>query len=132
MYIDLKLFRLEHNEMFQSELARILGVTQSTLSRMERQYSDLNDLQYKKLVDEFGEDDVRSYVKENPLKNAILLPGKRRKLRPSDLQRVDTPSLENDTTNDTTQLIEVIRSQQEEIVRLNKRISDLLEKFFEK
>lgn len=132
MYVDLKLFRLEHDEMFQSELAKILGITQSTLSRMERQYSDLNGLQYKKLVDKFGEEDVRLYVKDNPIKNAILLPGKRRKLRPSDLQREDTPLSENNTTNDTTQLIEVIRSQQEEIVRLNKRISDLMEKIIEK
>ena len=132
MYVDLKLFRLEHDEMFQSELAKILDVTQSTLSRMERQFSELNDMQYKKLCEKFGEEDVRLYVKENPLKNAIILPGKRRKLRPSDLQMENITPSENNTTNDTTQLIEVIKSQQEEIVRLNKRIADLLEKFLEK
>lgn len=95
MYVDLKLLRLENDEMHQSRLAEILGITQSSLSRMERQFSELNGLQYKKLCDYFGEEEVQKYVKENPLKNAMSLPGKRRKFRPSDLEGSVTPPEEN-------------------------------------
>ena len=131
MYVDLKLLRLENDEMYQSKLAEILGITQSSLSRMERQFSDVNGLQYKKLCDYFGEEEVQKYVKENPLRNATTLPGKRRKLKPSDLG-IGTPKEEVEQPDNVAVLIgviksqqEVIKSQQEEITKLNKQLLDL-------
>ena len=71
MYVDLKLFRLEHDNMFQSDLGELFGVGQSVISRMEKQFAELNEVQYKKLCERFGEEEVQKYVRESPLKNVM-------------------------------------------------------------
>lgn len=56
----LREFRLAHS-LKQSEIAEILGVAQSGISRMESEKIELPKVLYKKLYDRFGEDDVDSF-----------------------------------------------------------------------
>ena len=100
--------------MHQDTLAGILGVTQSTVSRMERMRMDLDDFQYKKLVEKYGEDDVKQYVAENPLREVLRYQRRR--------QPQSRPSA------DIIALSEVIKSQHEEIERLNARIAEMHDK----
>ncbi len=79
--IDLKLFRFKHDQMHQKTLGEIIGVKQSTLSRMEAMHSEIEDWQYKRLVEEFGEEDVKQYIVQNP---NIKTSPKRRRYEPID------------------------------------------------
>ena len=135
MYVNLKLFRLEHDNMFQSELAELFGVGQSVISRMENQFAELNEVQYKKLCDKFGEEEVQKYVGESPLKNAKNLVSRRakRKNRANvEEHTLATPESLQEPPHDIAGLIAVVRSQQDEIARLNQRIADLTEIILEK
>ena len=110
--------------MYQGELGEIIGVGQSIVSRMEKQFSELNEVQYKKLCEKFGEEDVLRYVKDNPLANAL---GRRR----SGVLG-DTSAPTQAPPSDIAGLIAVVKSQQDEITRLNQRIADLTEIIIEK
>lgn len=57
----LREFRKSHS-LFQSQLAEILDVAQSGISRMENEQIDLSPSQYKKLCETYGKDDVDSFV----------------------------------------------------------------------
>lgn len=62
MKIDLKEFRQMHG-LFQSDLAEILNVNQSNISRAEiKGFFDLTALQRDALYTKFGKEDVDSYV----------------------------------------------------------------------
>lgn len=141
MYIDLKLFRLEHNNMFQSDLGELFGVGQSVISRMEKQFAELNEVQYKKLCERFGEEEVQKYVRDSPLKNVMDLGNRRAKRK----NRTTTTELQHETelspvseltpqepSSDIAGLIAVVKNQQDEITRLNQRIADLTEIIIEK
>lgn len=131
MYIDLKLFRMEHGNMLQSKLGEHLGIGQSVVSRMEKQHTDLSTAQYKKLCDVFGKDDVDRYISVNPLTNVIqtIRTARRKRLaaEPPMEKKGDT-----ENTQDHDGLVQIIKSQQEEIIRLNQRIADLTEIIIEK
>ena len=135
MYIDLKLFRLEHDNMFQSELGELFGVGQSVISRMEKQFAELNDVQYKKLCERFGEEEVQKYVRESPLKNVMDLSTRRAKRRnrttkvepTHTTEQLPVSELLQEPPSDIAGLIAVVKSQQDEIARLNQRIADLTE-----
>lgn len=140
MYVDLKLFRLEHDNMFQSDLGELFGVGQSVISRMEKQFAELNEVQYKKLCERFGEEEVQKYVRESPLKNVMDLSNRRAKRRnrtttaepqhEAELPPIPEPAQE--PTSDIAGLIAVVKSQQDEITRLNQRVADLTEIIIEK
>jgi hypothetical protein len=95
--------------MHQAVLAEILGTTQPNLSRMEAMRKDLTDIQYENLVSRYGDEDVKKYVRPNPLLNIV---GKVRSCR-------------KETSPDISTLAEIIRNQQAEIARLNNRIEEL-------
>lgn len=115
IYVNLRLFRLEHDQMHQTELAEILGIKQSSLSRIENMHQNLDELQYKRLVEHFGEEDVKQYVSANPLQNVV---NKKIRRKESSEQQADVATL-----------TEVVKSQQEEISRLNTRIAELTDLF---
>ena len=131
MYIDLKLFRLEHNNMYQRELGEILGIEQSVLSRMEKQFAELNEVQYKRLCEKYGEDEVLKYKKESPLANTIRR-GRGRKGNAYPVVE-EAPTIDHqNATSDVSGLIAVVKSQQDEIAKLNQRIADLTQIILEK
>ncbi len=56
-----KEFRRAHS-LFQSQLAEIIGMTQSNLSRYETEGIDLTREQYGKLYDKYGKEDVDAFI----------------------------------------------------------------------
>ena len=122
VYVDLKRFRLEHRPILQSELARILGVSQSTLSRLESAYKDLTDIQYRSLVERFGEEDVKKYVETNP----TLYLRKRRKTKGSNSETVETLTRVINTYLTTMESLKnEIETLKEENDELKQRIKEL-------
>lgn len=63
-----KEFRRSHG-LFQSQLAEIMGMAQSNVSRYETEGIDPTPDQYNKLYDKYGKDDVDSYKVENATPN---------------------------------------------------------------
>lgn len=58
-----KEFRRAHS-LFQSQLAEIMGVTQSNVSRYETESIEPTMEQYKKLCEKFGKEDVDAFMVE--------------------------------------------------------------------
>lgn len=66
MKINMKDFRQAHN-LFQSEMAELLGVNQSNVSRAElRGYFSLTYPQLQTLYERFGREDVDSFSVDEP------------------------------------------------------------------
>lgn len=61
MYIRLRDFR-DENKIQQSELAEVIGVTQSTISRNEALGRELTKKQFERLCERYGEELVMKYV----------------------------------------------------------------------
>lgn len=61
MYIRLRDFR-EENNIQQAELAEVIGVTQSTISRNEALGRELSQRQFERLCEKYGEELVMKYV----------------------------------------------------------------------
>lgn len=72
MNIRLKEFRLANGKK-QQEVADVLGITQSALSRTEALGRDLSDIQIGKLCKEFGREVVMKFV-GNPAPPEVNLP----------------------------------------------------------
>ena len=127
MYVDLKLFRLEHDNMFQSDLGELFGVGQSVISRMERQFIELNEVQYKKLCERFGEEEVQKYVKTNPIKDIICnkraMRKNRESVQPPTFQSNETKNMENDAL--IKSLYKTIENQAETIKILTQTIAQM-------
>ncbi|MGM9687162.1 MAG: helix-turn-helix domain-containing protein [Bacteroidaceae bacterium] len=111
IHVNLKELRLAH-KLQQSDISSVMGCTQSFVSRMERLGYDLDDQQYRKLADHFGEDEVRRYVCENKEQ----LERKHRVYR-------DLGGRGGDLS--IYSLAKTIRNQQDEITRLNARVAEL-------
>ena len=128
MYVDLKLFRLEHDNMFQSDLGELFGVGQSVISRMEKQFAELNDEQYKKLCERFGEEEVKKYQTDNPVKGVVNSKRAKRKERETVRHTALHINESKDVDND---LYEIIRAQArtiENLTCLNKILTIKLSK----
>lgn len=61
MHIRLKDFR-DENKIQQAELAEVIGVTQSTISRNEALGRELTKKQFERLCERYGEELVMKYV----------------------------------------------------------------------
>lgn len=59
-----KEFRRAHS-LFQSQLAEIIGMTQSNLSRYETEGIEPTREQYERLYDKFGKEDVDAFIVED-------------------------------------------------------------------
>ena len=114
VYVKLKEFRAKHN-LHQKDLAAVLGCTQSFVSRMEKNYYELEESQYQRLVDKFGEDEVSCFRGDKPIQNAISPIRRVRRINPNNCS----------TPTEVKKLAEVVRLQQEEITRLHRRIDEL-------
>lgn len=62
-----KEFRRAHS-LFQSQLAEIIGMTQSNLSRYETDGIEPTRDQYQRLYDKFGKEDVDAFIVEDGTK----------------------------------------------------------------
>lgn len=117
-----KEFRKAHG-LFQSKLAEIMGISQSNISRYESESIDPTPVQFRKLYDVFGEEDVNTF-----------------RIEPSQFVNAEN-NVNNGTGNQNngiqsdTDLIEIIKKQTEAIAKhverqdeINSRLMDLLEK----
>lgn len=109
--------------MFQSQLAEIMGLSQSNISRYETEGIDPTPAQFKKLYDKFGEEDVKAFEVELPqfvnAENSVN----------------NGSGNQNNGIQSDTDLIEIIKKQTETIAKhverqdeINARLMDLLEK----
>lgn len=118
----LKEFRLAHS-LYQAQMAEILGLTQSGVSRLETEGIDLTLAQYQILYDRFGQEavdaykiDPRTYIEANNNSNY-------------------GSGIQNNGVNQNAELVSIIRKQNEMICEhirtqdeLNKNLISLLEK----
>lgn len=117
-----KEFRKAHG-LFQSKLAEIMGISQSNISRYESEGIDPTPAQFKKLYDEFGEEEVKAFeIESSTFLNAE--------------NNVNNGSgNQNNGIQSDADLIEIIKKQTEAITKhverqdeINARLMDLLEK----
>lgn len=111
MKFRLKDFR-ETQKLFQSEMATILEINQSSVSRMElKKNADLTYPQYLTLCERFGKEEVERFAVEAE-DNAIVVSGNTNE---------SGGSQNNSVMVDNTKALEIIREQ-------NKTISEMLKK----
>lgn len=117
-----KEFRRAHG-LFQSKLAEIMGISQSNISRYESEGIDPTPIQFQKLYDKFGEEEVKAFeVDPSQIVNA------------EDNINNGSGNQNNGIQNDAD-LLEIIKKQTDMIVKhiekqddINARLMSLLEK----
>lgn len=119
IYVKLKEFRFKHGKMKQSDLAKLFGIGQTDVSRMEQGHKLLTDEQYQILIDNYGFDDVMRFVAEPPFKNAMSGKEWQRMKKAMGLPDEQTSS------QDLLALVRVIVDQQKTIIRLEEEIENL-------
>lgn len=114
----LKEFRNAHS-LKQSDLAEVLGLTQSGISRMETEKIELSIVQYQKLYDVYGKEDVDAFRVDSTVVdvNSILNEAQAKGLQQS-VELLEIIKKQNDT------LCEHVRTQD----NFNRTLLMLLEK----
>lgn len=117
-----KEFRRAHG-LFQSKLAEIMGISQSNISRYESEGIDPTPIQFKKLYDKFGEEEVKAF-----------------EVNPSQIVKAENninngSGNQNNGIQNDADLLEIIKKQTDMIVKhiekqddINARLMSLLEK----
>lgn len=117
-----KEFRRAHG-LFQSKLAEIMGISQSNISRYESEGIDPTPIQFQKLYDKFGEEEVKAFeVEPSQIVNAE--------------NNINNGSgNQNNGIQNDADLLEIIKKQTDMIVKhiekqddINARLMSLLEK----
>ena len=117
-----KEFRRAHG-LFQSKLAEIMGISQSNISRYESEGIDPTPIQFQKLYDKFGEEEVKAFeVDPSQIVNAE--------------NNINNGSgKQNNGIQNDADLLEIIKKQTDMIVKhiekqddINARLMSLLEK----
>ncbi len=96
-------FRKAH-EMYQSEFAEIVGLTQSAISRIEKDGLDLSKSQMEKLYERFGKEDVDAFCTDDRNISGNVISGNG--------NQNNSMEVKSDK-----ELIEIIRKQNETICR---------------
>lgn len=122
-YVRLKDFR-KNLKLSQKDVSDTLGCTQSYESRMERKGILLNDVQYKRLADAYGEDNVMKFTEATP-------PPKEKRINKSGSLVQRNPSDAIMIPN-AIMIVKAIENLQDEISKLNERISELSERLLSK
>lgn len=111
--------------LYQDQMAEILGLTQSNLSRYETNGIDLTDEQIGKLRDRFGKDDVEAYmtdsaeqVREKSLPNSMK----------DDLTVLDLVSIVKKQNDTICQQVELQNQFTRQLTSMNEKLLNLLEK----
>lgn len=110
IHFRLRDFR-EANGILQSEISDVLGINQSNISRLEAKDKPLTSSQYRKLAEKYGDTIVSAYVGEETLKKVLGKP--------------QTNRTRNRAQSAKDDALAIIKAQQDEIMRLNKRIQEL-------
>lgn len=119
VYVRLKALRKAHG-LKQSDLGGILGLEQTSVSRLESRHALMNEQQYKALVERFGEEEVAKYVGEPPWKNLVT------NSEPDKRQAVQQFVEVNDTKiAEMAVLARIIAQQRARIESLEKEIEEL-------
>lgn len=117
-----KEFRRAHG-LFQSKLAEIMGISQSNISRYESEGIDPTPIQFKKLYDKFGEEEVKAF-----------------EVNPSQIVKAENninngSGNQNNGIQNDADLLEIIKKQTDMIVKhiekqddINARLMSILEK----
>lgn len=117
-----KEFRKAHG-LFQSQLAEIMGISQSNISRCETEGIDPTPGQYQKLYDRYGEEIVKAFVVD-----------------PSQFVNAENnvnngSGYQNNGIQNDADLVEIIKKQTDMMAKhiekqdeINARLMDLLEK----
>lgn len=117
-----KEFRRAHG-LFQSKLAEIMGISQSNISRYESEGIDPTPIQFQKLYDKFGEEEVKAFeVNPSQIVNAK--------------NNINNGSgNQNNGIQNDADLLEIIKKQTDMIVKhiekqddINARLMSILEK----
>lgn len=121
VYVRLKALRRAH-KMTQAVLGSIIGLDQTSVSRIEISHSPLNEQQYKALIDSFGEDEVTKYIGEPPWANSV-------DSHPNRRQQVHQFLVGNNTEiSEMATLARIIAEQRVKIESLEKEIDELKSK----
>lgn len=117
-----KEFRRAHS-LFQSQLAEIMGLSQSNISRYETEGIEPTPAQYEKLYDKYGKEDVDTFVIDDTMRVVAE-------------NNINSGSgSQNNGIQTNGDLIEIIKRQTETMAShmekqdaFNARLMDLLEK----
>lgn len=111
--------------LFQEDLASVIGLTQSNLSRYENNAIDLSDAQFEKLYEKYGKEAVDAYKTDSTeqVRNNEVPMSESDKLSMIDL--VTIIKKQNDTI---CQQVEAQNDFTRQLTEMNKRLLDLLEK----
>lgn len=107
--------------LFQGEMAKILGLTQSNLSRYETNNIGLSDAQLNKLRLKYGKEDVDAYITDDTKRNS----------RESDKHETALLDLINIAKKQNDTICQQIEQQNEsvrQLTNINERMLSLLEK----
>ncbi len=118
VYIRLKALRKAHR-LTQAVFGTIIGLDQTSVSRIEISHALVNEQQYKALVDKFGEEEVAKYTGEPPWINAVDSHPMKRQLIHQSIVGSDTEMSEMAT------LARIIAEQRVKIENLEKEIEEL-------
>lgn len=121
MRVNIKNLRKDHG-VLQSDLAQILGLTQSSISRIESEGLELTKRQFDLLCDRYGADEVSQYiVKDSPINITI----------PKEKDIKDLSGIIKLLGEQHDSLCEIVQNQQEWINKyatLNERLLTVIEK----
>ena len=111
--------------LYQDQMAEILGLTQSNLSRYETNGIDLTDEQLGKLRERFGKDDVEAYmtdsaeqVRDKSLPNSMK----------DELTVLDLVSIVKKQNDTICQQVELQNQFTRQLTSMNEKLLNLLEK----
>ena len=125
-FFRLREFRSEF-DLKQSDIAKILNCHQTNISRIESQFCDLEDYQYKILYDKYGQDAVDKYmVVSNDLPQRASKNALQQEIDMSaDNTDVDLVVLVRNQTSQISSLIEQNKALTEAVANLTKLLGEM-------
>lgn len=111
--------------IYQEQLAKILGLTQSNLSRYETNAVDLSESMLEALRKEFGDEEVNAYLTDS----ATQVREKDVPIdRKDDLAMLDMVTIIKKQNETICQQVETQNEFARQLAQMNTRLLDLLEK----
>lgn len=128
MRVDFKKFRKEQG-LFQGDIAKDLGCTQSSVSRIENEGLELTRKQYESLVSHYGEKVIKQYVITSDTTSSNIL-GDNVNYQPKGAEQLPLHNLLTIIQNQQELLNKCVEMQHEYIAKYatqNERLLSILE-----